>query len=190
MVLSDMSMTLEDEIHDLQQQIEEYLPQLDYYRVGQQKLPFDDKEPIFLASGPTKVKNVSDLCNSCKTFRFVKDDQRIYCKFCGCNACKDCCQKKRNFPKAALGTDGRIPRGEICLLCDRKFLVRANFIGDKAFFQKKSVKDKQMNLELKELELEIQEMNLVRNLRKWKHESMKKSEICVIKALKTENTNL
>lgn len=45
-------------------------------------------------------------------------------------------------------------------------------------------------MELKELELEIQEMNLVRNLRKWKHESLKKSEICVIKALKKENANL
>lgn len=69
--------------------------------------------------------------------------------------------------------DGKIPRGEICLLCDRKFLVRANFIAEKATFQKKSVKDKALQLELKDLEMEIQEMNLIRNLRKWKHTTAK-----------------
>lgn len=45
-------------------------------------------------------------------------------------------------------------------------------------------------MELRELDLEIQEMNLIRNLRKWKHDSVKKSEVCVIKALKADNINL
>jgi hypothetical protein len=107
-------------------------------------LPFDDKDTIFLASGPTKSKIESDNCVCCKTVKFLKDKERIFCKFCGCNSCKTCVQKKRNFPKAALGMDGKIPRGEICVLCDRKFLVRANFIAEKATFQKKSVKDKAM----------------------------------------------
>jgi hypothetical protein len=47
-----------------------------------------------------------------------------------------------------------------------------------------------MQLELKELEMEIQEMNLIRNLRKWKHNTAKQSENCVIKTLKTENQDL
>ena len=44
-----------------------------------------------------------------------------------------------------------------------------------------------MQLELKELEMEIQEMNLIRNLRKWKHNNVKMSEVCVIKTIKNEN---
>lgn len=47
-----------------------------------------------------------------------------------------------------------------------------------------------MQLELKELVMEIQEMNLIRNLRKWKHQSTKQSELCVIKAVKEENEDL
>jgi hypothetical protein len=153
--------------------------------VGQQKLPFDDKDPIFQASAAKKALDAEEFCHSCKAK--CEEKERVHCKFCGHSNCKNCCQKKRNFPRANLGADGKISRGEICLLCDRKFLVRANFIQDKAQFQKKVVKDKALLTELDELEREIQELNLKRNLRSWKHMALKRSESCSIEVLKTLN---
>lgn len=47
-----------------------------------------------------------------------------------------------------------------------------------------------MNQELKSLQFEIEEMNLLRNLRHWKHETVKMSELSVVKTLKKENEDL
>ena len=162
---SDFSMTLEGQIDDIQDQINEYLPLVDYFRVGTQKFTFDDKDPIFMASGPKKKTAKSEKCAACSTTVFKSDAERIFCQFCGTNNCKECCLKKRNYPKANLGIDGKVPRGDICVVCDRKFLVRANFISDKASFHKKQVRDKNLQAEMKELHAQIQEMNLLRNLK-------------------------
>lgn len=174
-------MTLEDQISDLQEQINEYLPLIDYFRVGKQKFTFDDKDPIFMAHGPNKKKGEKlEKCAACNTTTFKEDKERIFCQFCGNYNCKDCCLKKRNFPKANLGMDGKVPRGDICVVCDRKFLVRANFISDKASFYKKQVRDKNLQIEMKELLGQIQEMNLLRNLKKGHLTQMLTSERSVI----------
>jgi hypothetical protein len=152
---SDFSMTLEGQIADIQDQINEYLPLVDYFRVGTQKFNFDDKDPIFMANGPNKKKEKTETCAACAKVVFKTDAERIFCQFCGTNNCKECCLKKRNYPKANLGIDGKVPRGDICVVCDRKFLVRANFISDKATFHKKQVKDKNLQAEIKELESQI-----------------------------------
>lgn len=47
-----------------------------------------------------------------------------------------------------------------------------------------------MNQELKNLQYEIEEMNLLRNLRIWKHNAVKLSEQSVVKTLKKENVEL
>lgn len=47
-----------------------------------------------------------------------------------------------------------------------------------------------MNQELKNLQYEIEEMNLLRNLRSWKHNTVKLSEQSVVKTLKKENVEL
>jgi NTP pyrophosphatase (non-canonical NTP hydrolase) len=47
-----------------------------------------------------------------------------------------------------------------------------------------------MNQELKNLQYEIEEMNLLRNLRSWKHNTVKLSEESVVKTLKKENVEL
>jgi hypothetical protein len=47
-----------------------------------------------------------------------------------------------------------------------------------------------MNQELKNLQFEIQELNLLRNLRMWKHDTVKRSELSAVKALKRENEDL
>lgn len=47
-----------------------------------------------------------------------------------------------------------------------------------------------MNQELKNLQYEIEEMNLLRNLRIWKHNTVKLSEQSVVKTLKKENVEL
>ena len=88
---SDLSMNLEDQMAQIQAQIEEYLPQTEYYRVGKQKLPFDDKDPIFMASGPAKTKVNTDSCSCCKDVVFKQDSDKVFCKFCGQNSCKACC---------------------------------------------------------------------------------------------------
>lgn len=69
-------------------------------------MTLDDKDTIFLAQkaiAPSKYVR-TPACLQCPKDKpaktFTNDSSRVFCKFCGINACKDCCQKKRNFPKA------------------------------------------------------------------------------------------
>lgn len=59
----------------------------------------------------------------------------IYCQFCAQANCKVCCSKTRYFK---IGWGGRVDptddekfkngiRGRCCKVCDRKFIIRAQF---------------------------------------------------------------
>ena len=61
---------------------------------------------------------------SCIVVTLSSNTQQNYCEFCGNTVCKDCFTKTRPFPKGAIPTGGVKPRGKICKLCDRKFMVK------------------------------------------------------------------
>jgi hypothetical protein len=44
-----------------------------------------------------------------------------YSQYCGNGCCKNCRYKERPFPKMNLGNSSR---GDICIVCDRKFYIR------------------------------------------------------------------
>lgn len=95
-----------------------------FFYVNNQKYTYLDKDPIFDLEGPVNKKydfsSGNGKCNVCSdTFKDSKEIQ--YCTFCGNGCCKTCRNKERPFPKKNLGHSAR---GEICLVCDRKFFVR------------------------------------------------------------------
>ena len=47
-----------------------------------------------------------------------------FCEFCGMSSCDDCFYKERMYPRGKIDADGMKPKGKICKLCDRKFIVR------------------------------------------------------------------
>ncbi len=68
-------------------------------------------------ANPQTFKNPSKACYTCN--KSGGDD--ITCKFCGYKSCKDCTSKKRPFPGQLARDDGKVARGEICKVCERKF---------------------------------------------------------------------
>lgn len=79
---------------------------------------------LFELAGPNKTKTKTSDCASCKVVTFQKEKHILWCQFCGCSVCKECLFKSRPFPSSGIDKNGERLRGEICKLCDRKFLVR------------------------------------------------------------------
>ena len=123
---TDEDMQVEDKIDQLQEQIDDNIAKTQQFRIGQtsHKIMDSVSQQIFETSGPVKKREKSSDCMSCKVVTFQKEKHINWCQFCGQSVCKDCFFKSRPFPKAMLGKDGEQIRGDICKLCDRRFLVR------------------------------------------------------------------
>ena len=94
-------------------------------KIGRHKFQLNDKDPIFLLNGPNSKRINTEFCVSCVDHIFENDnDERQYCQFCGQNNCEECLYKERMYPRGRIDADGQKPRGKICKLCDRKFLIR------------------------------------------------------------------
>ena len=63
-------------------------------------------------------------CVSCIDHVFENSSEMKYCQFCGQSNCENCLYKERMYPRGRINADGQKPRGQICKLCDRKFLIR------------------------------------------------------------------
>lgn len=127
MLDTDSDMALEDELEKIQIELDEYTEKVATFRLGYTNHKINDKVDsalIFEASGKNKNQQKFSDCQSCKQTTFTKDKDICWCEFCGKSVCKDCFTKSRPFPKAALDKNGERIRGEICKLCDRKFLIR------------------------------------------------------------------
>ena len=137
---TDSDMALEDQIERHQWQLDEYIEKTSTFKLGNTSHKINDKSEniIFEATGPNKQKNKFPDCTSCKIVTFQKDKQINWCQFCGNSVCKDCFTKTRPFPKAALDKNGERVRGEICKLCDRKFLVRQMLLESQSNAAKKN----------------------------------------------------
>ena len=85
-------------------------------------MDFDD--PIFsLKSAVPPMNEESDLC------RLSKLPAEKSCDFCGYKASEDCLYKKRKFQvnKNVVTNEISIATGEICKICDRKFIMKTIF---------------------------------------------------------------
>lgn len=103
--------------------------------IGDREHTFNEQESIFFmdsAINPRSYHNTHEGCNTCQEkWKNAKDLQGSHCHFCGMSNCKQCMTKTRTFMRKDnqeldLTKSGReiIPRGSICLLCDRKFLIK------------------------------------------------------------------
>ena len=137
MLETDSSMEQEAELDKLEDQLS--FMKMKEFRIGTQNYTLNHEEPIFVAAGPFKKTTDLTDCGTCKivTFTDKKKKDIFYCQFCGVANCKDCCNKSRFYPKGKLDGNGEKPRGKICKLCDRKFLIRQVLLESQAKLQQK-----------------------------------------------------
>ena len=89
------------------------------------------------------------MCESCREHIFEPNTEISFCLFCGMNTCETCLYKERMFPRAKLNADAQKPRGAICKLCDRKFIIRSLTSDTAASTRKSQNKVSSLENELK-----------------------------------------
>ena len=94
---------------------------------------YSESDPVYFIREPIGKRIQATNCHSCATeFKNIK--QMCFCEFCGHASCKDCSKKTRYFfdESQNITIDDSIietplnpkrPRGKICLLCVRKFMI-------------------------------------------------------------------
>jgi len=94
---------------------------------------YSESDPVYFIREPIGKRIQATNCHSCATeFKNIK--QMCFCEFCGHASCKDCSKKTRYFfdesqnitlDDSIIETpkDPKRPRGKICLLCVRKFMI-------------------------------------------------------------------
>jgi hypothetical protein len=121
------------------------------FRIGNTNHKLENTS-IFEAAGTSKTKNKLADCYSCKIVTFQKEKEIKYCTFCGNAVCKECLTKSRIYPKAKLDNNGERQRGDICKLCDRKYLVRTMMLEAQSLLAKKTQKEKKLLDEINEIQ--------------------------------------
>jgi hypothetical protein len=81
-----------------------------------------ENEAIFYLTEATTARHQSRQCSSCLE-EFLKSKDMNYCQFCGYANCKECFKKTRPFYFDKKSAPEKVPRGKICQLCDRKFII-------------------------------------------------------------------
>jgi hypothetical protein len=152
MMHTDPDMQLEDVIDNHEMQLSEYAEKTSNFRLGQtnHKINEAGSNLVFEANGPSKNKNKFPDCFSCKVVTFQKEKHILWCTFCGNSVCKECLTKTRPYPKAALDKNGERVRGDICKLCDRKFLVRQMLLEAQSSAAKKNNQQRVLNKSIEE----------------------------------------
>jgi hypothetical protein len=93
----------------------------DTFKIGHKEFSYNEKEAIFYIRKPCGKSHDNPSCNVCGIDIPKKFEN---CTFCGFRACKDHAKKSRPYPLADDFTKKSEKRGLICLLCDRKFIIR------------------------------------------------------------------
>jgi len=167
---TDPDMALEDIIDMQDLEIAEMTEKTSMFRLGQtnHKINEAGSNMIFEAMGPNKDKIKTPDCNSCKVVTFQKEKHIVWCTFCGCSVCKDCLTKTRPYPKAVLDKNGERVRGDICKLCDRKFLVRQMLLESQSAAAKKNNQQRVLNKQIEEERESCRQLLLERQRCHWK----------------------
>lgn len=115
--------------------LENLLQQSRKFQLKGQQHNYSENDPILFVREPTANRRQQANCGSCD-YKFQKVKELLYCQFCGVSTCKDCLKKTRPFfcdpPESplrrsqTLGSLSKVaPRGKVCLLCDRKFIINS-----------------------------------------------------------------
>ncbi len=92
---------------------------------------FNDE--LFTKTEPCSHEDEDTGCILCE-----KMEELIFCDFCGHKACEDCLYKKRKFQVDKSNGTNEISAktGQICKVCDRKFIMKSAFIQYSAIIDK------------------------------------------------------
>ena len=103
--------------------------------IGDKEYTFNESESIFFMTEPIeqrKCHNTTEGCATCgERWKKMSDLKGSHCTFCGMSNCKKCLCKTRPFrlsKKQQQGGSER-QRGQICRLCDRKFIIKDMVAG-------------------------------------------------------------
>jgi hypothetical protein len=99
---------------------------------------------------------------------FQKEKHICWCTFCGNSVCKECLTKTRPYPKAALDNSGNRIRGDICKLCDRRFLVRTMLLESQSQAAKKNNQQRLLNKQIEDEKEACRVLMLQRQKDLWK----------------------
>ena len=173
---TDSSVEIETEIEDFEKTIFDMDEKCQQFRIGNINHKLGEATAIFEAVGPNKKLVKKTDCQSCKIVTFQKDKEIKYCQFCGCSVCKDCLTKTRIFPKAKLDNNGERQRGDICRLCDRKFLVRIMLLEAQSIAAKNTNKAKKLDEEIAEAHGTLRMLHAMKVIRNKMHVAKIKKE--------------
>lgn len=162
---TDESMRCEDQVLKIDEEIDDL--KIKQFRIGQQSYALVQEDPIFTCKGPNKDKSKNPDCFSCKLVTFQKESQMVFCCFCGHANCKDCCNKSRFYPRAELDKNGEKPRGKICRLCDRKFLIRQVLLQTSADIQNRKRTEDKLQAEMDKLGQKMNSVACSKNIKTW-----------------------
>lgn len=123
--MSDVDiLTLQDKMQQMELDERMLNVLMQEFRVGSKHYIIIETHPIFELGKQTQEKHNNTSCHYCDD---KESDKLKRCDFCGYNHCKKCVHKTRAFLKATLQVDGTIPRGKICVLCDRRIMLKLTF---------------------------------------------------------------
>ena len=100
------------------------------------KIEFNRRDEIFSLVKPTEEKQNNDYWNLCDK-EIKKSSKRKDCEFWGYFYCKSCIFKSRPFA----GSSDDAPKGEVCMICDRKFIAK-----DIQKFYEQQIDDKEIRI--------------------------------------------
>ena len=95
----------------------------DTFNIGHKEFSYNPEDTIFFARKPCGKFFDNPSCNVCGVDIPKKFE---HCTFCGYRACRDHAKKTRPYPLTdEYITKAKEKRGLICLLCDKKFIIKA-----------------------------------------------------------------
>jgi len=120
----EVEMDLEQQLAQVNATLQRFAGQERMMRISKSQFDYSDADPIFFLNGPCRKETRTGACVSCRDFIFESNSQMLFCSFCGNSNCANCLYKERMYPRGRINADGQKPKGKICKLCDRKFIVR------------------------------------------------------------------
>jgi hypothetical protein len=92
-----------------------------FFLLHKKQFSYLDKDPVFEVEGAVSRQESTGACYICSETLKSNSNDVLFCAFCGQACCKNCRAKERPYPKKNLGHSAR---GDVCLVCDRKFFIR------------------------------------------------------------------
>lgn len=84
--------------------------------------------------------------------------------------------KSRIYPKAKIDNNGDRPRGDICKLCDRKFLIRVMLLEAQSLAAKNTNKARRLEEDIAEANAANRLLNSMKTIRDKMHRAKVKAE--------------